>query len=95
MTANNCPLSEDQSQHPPGTEAFYEIRVKGRLDPSWSDWLDGLAITPQPEGETLLAGPIVDQAALHSILDKLYAMNLTIHSVIQVKKDREIEDDNV
>ncbi len=74
---------------------IYQIRVQGRLDASWSDWLGGLTITPQPDEETLLAGPIVDQAALHGILDKLYAMNLTILAVIQVKQDQEIEDKNV
>ncbi len=74
---------------------IYQIRVQGQLDASWSDWLGGLTITPQPDEETLLAGPIVDQAALHGILDKLYAMNLTILAVIQVKQDQEIEDKNV
>ncbi len=74
---------------------IYQIRVQGQLDASWSDWLGGLTITPQPDKETLLAGPIVDQAALHGILDKLYAMNLTILAVIQVKRDQEIEDKNV
>ena len=62
---------------------------------SWSDWLGELAITPQPDGETLLSGPIVDQAALHGILDKLYGMNLTILSVVQVRNDQEMEDKNV
>ena len=80
----------------PGDDTrIYEIRVQGQLDASWSDWLGGLTITPQPEGETLLAGPIVDQAALHGILDKLYAMNLSILSVVQVRNDRETEDKNV
>ena len=74
---------------------FYEIRVKGHLDPSWSNWLDGLAIAPQSSDETLLTGSIIDQAALHGILDKLYALNLTILSVVQVRNDRETEDKSV
>ena len=77
---------------PVNNTAIYQIRVQGQIDPSWSDWLGGLTITPQPGGETLLVGPIVDQAALHGILDRLYAMNLTILSVVQVRNDRETED---
>jgi hypothetical protein len=80
---------------PATANPIYQIRVQGQLDASWSDWLGGLTITLQPDEETLLAGPIVDQASLHGILDKLYAMNLTILAVIQVKKDQEIEDKNV
>ena len=72
----------------PATDAsVYQIRVQGQLNESWSEWLGGLAITPQPDGATLLSGAIVDQAALHGILDKLYAMNLTILSVVQVKDE--------
>ncbi len=66
----------------------YQIRIKGQIDESWSEWLGGLAIASQSEGETLLTGPIVDQAALHGLLDKLYALNLPILSVVQVKTDR-------
>ncbi len=95
MTTSDHPTPDAQKTPRQEVKAFYEIRVEGHLDPSWSDWLGELAITPQPGGETLLAGSIVDQAALHGILDKLYAMNLTILSVMQVKKDREIEDKNV
>ncbi len=92
MTTSNHPTPDAQKTPRQEVEAFYEIRVKGHLDPSWSDWLDGLTITPQPDGETLLAGPIIDQAALHGILDKLYAINLTILSLLQVKMDRELGD---
>jgi hypothetical protein len=47
------------------------IRVKGHLDEGWSDWLGGLRIEPQARGETLLRGPIRDQAALHGLLNKI------------------------
>ena len=53
-----------------------QIRVKGRLDPSWSEWLGGLNISVDPDGNTLLTGQVVDQPALQGILSKLYAMNL-------------------
>jgi hypothetical protein len=65
--------------------AFYQIRVQGLFAESWSDWLGGIAITPQANGETLLTGPIVDQAALHGILDKLYAMNLPLLALVRIK----------
>jgi hypothetical protein len=63
---------------------IYQIRARGQLDESWSDWLGGLTITPQPDGTTLLCGSIVDQAALHGILDRLYGLNLPILSVVQI-----------
>ena len=80
---------------PINNTVIYQIRIQGQIDESWSDWLGGLTITPQPDGETLLTGPIVDQAALHGIMDRLYAMNLTIISVAQLRNDRETEDKNV
>jgi hypothetical protein len=65
---------------------IYQIRVEGQLDESWSEWLGGLTITQQANGETLLSGRIPDQAALHGILDKLYGMNLTLISVLRLPK---------
>ncbi len=76
---------------PTNDAVVYQIRVQGQLDASWSDWLGGLAITSQPSGETLLEGTIIDQAALHGVLDKLYTLNLTILSVVQVKHDEALE----
>ncbi len=66
----------------------YRIRVKGQLDPSWSDWLGGFTILPQGDDSTLLVGPIVDQAALQGILNKLYGMNLNLLS-LERANDRE------
>ena len=59
-------------------EALYEIRVWGLLGESWSDWLDGLTIEPQACGETLLTGPIRDQAALHGLLYKIRDLGLPL-----------------
>jgi hypothetical protein len=70
--------------------AFYQIRIQGHFDESWSEWLGGLVITPQLNGETLLSGPIPDQAALHGTLDKLYAMNLPLISVLRIGSDGEV-----
>jgi hypothetical protein len=58
-----------------------EIRVKGQIDKHWSDWLGGLTITHTDQNETVLTGPIVDQAALHGLLAKLRDMALPIVSV--------------
>jgi hypothetical protein len=60
---------------------LFEIHVKGQLDKSWSDWLEGLEIELQNNGEMILKGYIEDQAALMGILNKLYNLNLTIISL--------------
>ncbi len=73
----------------------YQICVRGQIDESWSDWFGGLTITLQTSGETLLSGPIQDQAELHGILDKIYAMNLPLISVVQMKSAVEITNDVV
>jgi len=58
-----------------------EIRVKGQLDQHWSDWFDDLTVTHTDQNETVLTGPIVDQAALHGLLAKLRDLGLPIMSV--------------
>jgi len=63
----------------------YQIRVKGHLDSSWSDWFDGLTITPETNGETLLSGPVIDQAALHGLLKKVRDLGLPLLLVKQLK----------
>lgn len=60
---------------------FYEIRIEGYLPDRWSDWFDGLAIRNDPNGETILSGLFVDQAALFGALTKIHALNLTLISV--------------
>jgi hypothetical protein len=60
--------------------SFYQIQVRGTLDESWSDWFDGFSLTRQ-DGETLLAGQAVDQAALLGILAKINDLGLVILSV--------------
>jgi hypothetical protein len=58
--------------------AFYEIRVQGVLDKSWSDWLGGLDIRPLDSGETVLAGQIRDQSALHGLLNKIRDLGMPL-----------------
>jgi hypothetical protein len=60
---------------------WYEFRVQGHLAPSRSEWLDGLTIANLENGEALLTGPVVDQAALHGLLVKIRDMNLKLLSV--------------
>ena len=68
-------------------QGVYYSRVKGVLDEKWSDWFDGLAITPQADGETLLAGPVADQCALHGLLAKICDLGLPLLSVERVEKE--------
>jgi hypothetical protein len=59
----------------------YEIRVEGILDQRWSAWFDGLQITSQPDGVTVITGPVADQAALHGLLAKVRDLALPLLSV--------------
>ena len=69
-------------------EGFFEIHVKGQLDESWSDWLEGLEVKLLDNGEMILFGHIGDQAALMGILNKLYRLNLTLLSVSEVNQKK-------
>ncbi len=60
---------------------FYEIRVKGHLDPYWSDWFADLEICPLDGDETLFSGYLADQAALHGLIKRIRDFNLTLVSV--------------
>lgn len=62
----------------------YAIRIKGHLDTRWSAWFDGLTITLEKEGTTLLTGPVADQAALHSLIRRVRDMGLPLVSVTPV-----------
>lgn len=65
--------------------ATYEVRVKGNLDPDWSDWFDGFAITVQSDGITVLVGRVSDQPALHGLLVKISNLALPLLSVIRLE----------
>ncbi len=69
----------------------YEIRVKGHLDQRWSAWFDGMTITNEANGDAIISGSLVDQAALHSVLIKVYNLNLTLISVLHVETDQGLE----
>jgi hypothetical protein len=65
----------------PGKPTVYRIRIKGQLDTQWTDWFEGLAITLAEDGDTLLTGPVIDQAALHGLLKKVRDLGMPLVSV--------------
>ncbi len=78
--------SPTQTDSPRSGGGNFEIRVKGHLDDTWLDWLDGLEMKRCDNGEMILTGTIVDQAALLGILNKLNRLNLPLLSVTQVDR---------
>src|SRR6266481_9173245 len=79
--------NEINSEIDPGQPTVYQIRVKGHLGRQWADWFGGLAITLEDNGETLLTGSVVDQAALHGLLRKVRDLGVPLLSVNRVKPD--------
>ncbi len=92
MDGNQC-HGDPRSGTEPGSDSsgpagpLWEIRVRGHLAGDWRDWLDGLEITSQAGGNTVLCGAIVDQAALMGILNKLNRLNVTVLSLRQVGEE--------
>jgi len=68
--------------------ALYQIRVKGALDQGWAQWLDEVEIIPQENQETILAGWIADQAALHGLLIKIHNLGLPLLSVCRERESK-------
>ena len=64
-----------------GAPVVYQIRIKGHLGSQWTDWFEGLIITLEEDGDTLLTGPVVDQAALHGLLKKVRDLGMPLVSV--------------
>jgi hypothetical protein len=77
--------SEINAKTDPNEPRVYEIRVKGHLDEGWTDWFEGMTVTPTEDGETLLSGPVADQAALHGLLRKVRDLGLPLISVTRVE----------
>jgi hypothetical protein len=73
----------------PSQPMIYQIRIKGHLGSEWTDWFEGLTITREDNGDTLLTGPVVDQAALHGLLKKIRDLGMTLISIQTINKMNE------
>jgi hypothetical protein len=72
----------------PNQTIVYQIRLKGHLSRHWTKWFDGLTITLEEDGNTLLTGPVIDQAALHGFLKKVRDLGMPLISVDPVKSNQ-------
>jgi hypothetical protein len=71
-----------------GQSMVYQFRIKGHLDRQWEDWFDGLTITWEEDGNTLLTGIVIDQAALHGLLKKVRDLSMPLLSVNRVNSNQ-------
>jgi hypothetical protein len=86
--ALSCSKALNNEYHAGGcTMAVYRIRLKERLDEHWSSWLGGLKVVHEANGETMLIGEVVDQAALHGLLSKVRDLQLTLLSVSSLEEE--------
>ena len=77
--------NELELEPPPNQTVIYQIRVRGHLAHEWRDWFEGQTISLEENGDTLLTGPVVDQAALHGLLQKVRDLGLPLVSVGQAR----------
>jgi len=73
------------STGPHDSPGRYEIRLRGRLDSRWAAWFDGLSLSSEDDGTTIIGGPVADQAALHGLLQKVRDLGLPLVSVTQIQ----------
>ena len=71
----------------PGQSMAYQIRIKGQLGPQWTRWFEGMRITLEDDGDTLVTGPVLDQAALFGLLRKVRDLGMPLLSVARVSPD--------
>jgi hypothetical protein len=81
--------SDQRSERDADKPMIYQIRIKGHLGQRWMDWFDGLTITLEEDGTTLLNGPVIDQSALHGILKRVRDLGMPLLSVNSVGADPE------
>ena len=77
--------NESKHKTDPGQLIVYQIGIEGHLDDQWADWFSGLTITLEENGDTLLTGPVVDQAALFGLLKKVRDLGMPLVSVNRVE----------
>ena len=81
--SNERSLEKNHANQP----MVYQIRLKGHLHPQWSDWFEGLTIALEDNGDTLLTGAVIDQAALHGILKKIRDLGMPLLSMNPIDSD--------
>ena len=69
----------------------YEIRLKGHLEPRWATWFDGLSLTKESDGTTVIRGSAMDQAALHGLLSKVRDLGLPLIAVTHIDQPKEMK----
>jgi hypothetical protein len=74
-------ITNHNRKNHPNPPIVYEIRIKGHLDSQWTDWFSGLTVTLEENGDTLLTGPVIDQAALHGLLKKIRDLGMPLISI--------------
>jgi hypothetical protein len=80
-----------EEKKPGNTPTIYVIKLQGYLDTKWSEWLYDMAITHESDGITSLCGPLPDQAVLHSVLERIRDMNLTLINFHKVENSNDSE----
>jgi len=79
------PLNKPGSKMEQDIPRVYQIRIEGHLGSQWTDWFGGLSVTLEDNGDTLLTGPVIDQAALHGLLKKVRDLGMPLISVLPVQ----------
>jgi hypothetical protein len=86
-------MPDNKPKTNPDRSNIYQIRIKGHLDSRWTEWFEGLTITLADNGDTLLTGPVIDQAALHGLLKKVRNLGLPLVSVCPLENGQADQSD--
>lgn len=92
--SNDDHANERRTRHStadPAADQHYEIRVRGHLGTRWATWFDGMTLTPDDDGTSLIRGTVVDQAALHGLLQKLRDLGITLMSLTALEPETAAE----